>query len=192
MEEKDNSVKKTKEYKWYVLRAIGGQEKKVKEYIDNRIQVLKLGELVPQVLIPSEKVYQVRNGKKYTTERTFFPGYVLVECMLTQQISGILRDVPGGLGFLGETKYGDPLPLREVEVNRILGRVDEVATDGEVIDTPFSVGEQVKVTDGAFNGFVGIIEEVNDEKKKLKVMVKIFGRKTPLELGYIQVDKIKE
>ena len=192
MEEKDNSVKKTKEYKWYVLRAIGGQEKKVKEYIDNRIQVLKLGELVPQVLIPSEKVYQVRNGKKYTTERTFFPGYVLVECLLTQQISGILRDVPGSLGFLGETKYGDPLPLREVEVNRILGRVDEVSTDGEVIDTQFSVGEQVKVTDSAFNGFVGIIEEVNDEKKKLKVMVKIFGRKTPLELGYIQVDKIKE
>ena len=192
MEEKGNSVKKSKEYKWYVLRAIGGQEKKVKEYIDNRIQVLKLGELVPQVLIPSEKVYQVRNGKKYTTERTFFPGYVLVECLLTQQISGILRDVPGSLGFLGETKYGDPLPLRETEVNRILGRVDEVSTDGEVIDTPFSVGEQVKVTDGAFNGFVGVIEEVNDEKKKLKVMVKIFGRKTPLELGYIQVDKIKE
>ncbi len=192
MEEKDNSVKKPKDRRWYVLRAIGGKEKKVKEYIDNRIQVLKLGELVSQVLIPSEKVYQVRNGKKYTTERTFFPGYVLVECVLTQQISGILRDVPGGLGFLGETKNGDPLPLRDVEVNRILGRVDEVSSDGEVIDTPYSVGEQVKVTDGAFNGFVGVIEEVNDEKKKLKVMVKIFGRKTPLELGYIQVDKIKE
>lgn len=192
MEEIDNSVKKPKDSRWYVLRAIGGKEKKVKEYIDNRIQVLKLGDLVSQVLIPSEKVYQVRNGKKYTTERTFFPGYVLVECVLTQQISGILRDVPGGLGFLGETKNGNPLPLREVEVNRILGRVDEVSSDGEVIDTPYSVGEQVKVTDGAFNGFVGVIEEVNDEKKKLKVMVKIFGRKTPLELGYIQVDKIKE
>ncbi len=192
MEDNDNSVKKSKEHKWYVLRAIGGKEKKVKEYIDNRIQVLKLGDLVSQVLIPSEKVYQVRNGKKYSTERTFFPGYVLVECILTQQISGLLRDVPGGLGFLGETKHGDPLPLREAEVNRILGRVDEAASDGEVMETPYTVGEQVKVTDGAFNGFIGVIEEVNDEKKKLKVMVKIFGRKTPLELGYIQVDKIKE
>ena len=181
-----------KEKRWYVLRAISGQEKKVKEYIENETVNLKLEDFIFQVLIPSEKVYQVRNGKKYSKERSFFPGYVLVECVLTQQISGILRDVPGGLGFLGETKYGDPLPLREAEVNRILGRVDEVSADGEVIDTPFSVGEQVKVTDGAFNGFVGVIEEVNDEKKKLKVMVKIFGRKTPLELGYIQVDKIKE
>lgn len=188
----DEKNSKAKDKKWYVLRAVGGQEKKVKEYIENQIQVLKLGDFISQVLIPSEKVYQVRNGKKYSTECSFFPGYVLVECLLTQQVTGILRDVPGGLGFLGESKGSDPLPLREVEVNRILGRVDEVASDEEVIDCPYSVGEQVKVTDGAFNGFIGIIEDVNDEKKKLKVMVKIFGRKTPLELSYIQVDKLKE
>ncbi len=178
--------------KWYVLRAIGGQEKKVKEYIENQIKVLGLEDFIFQVLVPSEKIYQVRNGKKYSTERTFFPGYVLVECLLTAQIAGILREVPGGLGFLGETKGGDPLPMREAEINRILGRVDEAETDGEVIDSPYSIGEQVKVTDGPFNNFNGIIEEINDEKKKLKVMVMIFGRKTPLELSYVQVEKIKE
>ena len=178
--------------KWYVLRAIGGQEKRVKEYIENQIKVLELQDYIFQVLVPSEKIYQVRNGKKYSTERAFFPGYVIVECLLTAQISGILREVPGGLGFLGETKGGDPLPMRESEVNRILGRVDEAENDGEVLDSPYTIGEQVKVTDGPFNNFNGIIEEVNEEKKKLKVMVMIFGRKTPLELGYVQVEKIKE
>ena len=117
---------------------------------------------------------------------------MLVECLLTPQVKGILRNIPGGLGFLGETKGGDPLPMREVEVNRILGKVDEVTQDEEVIETPYDLGENVKVIDGPFKGFIGIIEEVNDEKKKLKVMVKIFGRKTPLELGYIQVEKVKE
>lgn len=192
MDEKEKAVKKPKAKRWYVLRAIGGQEKKVKEYIENQIQLLNLGDYISQVLIPSEKVYQVRNGKKYTTERTFFPGYVLVECLLTQQIQAILRDVPGGLGFLGETKGGDPLPIRESEANRILGKVDEAQADEEVIDSPYSIGEQVKVTDGPFNTFIGVIEEINDEKKKLKVTVKIFGRKTPLELSYVQVEKIKE
>lgn len=183
---------KTSVRRWYVLRAIGGQEKKVKEYIENQIKLLNFEDFIFQVLVPSEKIFQVRNGKKYSTERTFFPGYVLVECLLTPHISGFLRDVPGGLGFLGETKGGEPLPIRESEVNRILGRVDEVVSDGEVIETPYSIGEQVKVTDGPFNSLIGIIEEVNDEKRKLKVMVKIFGRKTPLELGYVQVEKIKE
>jgi transcriptional antiterminator NusG len=191
MEDTEKAIKTLKP-RWYVLRAIGGQEKKVKEYIESQISVYNLGDYILQILIPSEKVYQVRNGKKYSTERTFFPGYVLVECLLTPQVKGILRNIPGGLGFLGETKGGDPLPMREVEVNRILGKVDEVTQDEEVIETPYDLGENVKVIDGPFKGFIGIIEEVNDEKKKLKVMVKIFGRKTPLELGYIQVEKVKE
>lgn len=191
MEDTEKAIKTLKP-RWYVLRAIGGQEKKVKEYIESQITVYNLGDYILQILIPSEKVYQVRNGKKYSTERTFFPGYVLVECLLTPQVKGILRNIPGGLGFLGETKGGDPLPMREVEVNRILGKVDEVTQDEEVIETPYDLGENVKVIDGPFKGFIGIIEEVNDEKKKLKVMVKIFGRKTPLELGYIQVEKVKE
>ncbi|MCQ2973840.1 MAG: transcription termination/antitermination protein NusG [Bacteroidales bacterium] len=191
--EESAKIDRPKEKKWYVLRAIGGQEKKVKEYIETEIQNLKLEDFVTQVLIPSEKVYQVRNGKKYSKERTFFPGYVLVECLLTQQVTGILRNIPGGLGFLGETKGGTPLPIREVEVNRILGKVDEMSEDGDMMmNSPYTIGENVKVIDGPFNSFIGIIEDINEEKKKLKVMVKIFGRKTPLELGFVQVEKLKE
>ncbi|MBQ9214814.1 MAG: transcription termination/antitermination factor NusG [Bacteroidales bacterium] len=189
----DANIKKPKTKRWYVLRAIGGQEKKVKEYIETQIANYKLEDFVTQVLVPSEKVYQVRNGKKYSTERNFFPGYVLVECLLTQQITGILRNIPGGLGFLGESRNGgDPLPIRESEVNRILGKVDEITQEEEVIESPYTLGENVKVVDGPFKGFIGIIEDINDEKKKLQVMVKIFGRKTPLELGFIQVEKVKE
>jgi transcriptional antiterminator NusG len=181
-----------KEKRWYVLRAISGQEKKVKEYIENETVNLKLEDFIFQVLIPSEKVYQVRNGKKYSKERSFFPGYVLVECILSQMVQGILRNIPGVLGFLGETRGGDPLPIRESEANRILGKVDEMQEDTAAIDTPYEIGENVKVIDGPFNSFIGIIEDINEEKKKLKVMVKIFGRKTPLELSFVQVEKLKE
>lgn len=181
-----------KEKRWYVLRAISGQEKKVKEYIENETVNLKLEDFIFQVLIPSEKVYQVRNGKKYSKERSFFPGYVLVECILSQMVQGILRNIPGVLGFLGETRGGDPLPIRESEANRILGKVDEMQEDTAAIDTPYEIGENVKVIDGPFNTFIGIIEDINEEKKKLKVMVKIFGRKTPLELSFVQVEKLKE
>ena len=181
-----------KEKRWYVLRAISGQEKKVKEYIENETVNLKLEDFIFQVLIPSEKVYQVRNGKKYSKERSFFPGYVLVECILTQMVTGILRNIPGVLGFLGETRGGDPLPIREAEANRILGKVDEMEEETASMDTPYEIGENVKVIDGPFNSFIGIIEDINEEKKKLKVMVKIFGRKTPLELSFVQVEKLKE
>jgi len=176
-----------------VLRAISGQEKKVKEYIENETVNLKLEEFIFQVLIPSEKVIQLRNGKKYSKERSFFPGYVLVECILTQMVQGILRNIPGVLGFLGETRGGgDPLPIREAEANRILGKVDEIEEESAAMDTPYEIGENVKVIDGPFNTFIGIIEDINEEKKKLKVMVKIFGRKTPLELSFVQVEKLKE
>jgi transcription termination/antitermination protein NusG len=174
--------------KWYVLRAIGGKEKKVKEYIDNEVIRLKLGDYVSQVLIPTEKVYQIRAGKKISKERTFFPGYILVEAVLVGEIPHLLRNVPNVIGFLG-SKEGDPVPLRKPEINRILGKVDELNASDEELNVPFFVGESVKVIDGPFNSFTGIIEEVNDEKKKLKVMVKIFGRKTPLELSFMQVEK---
>ena len=177
------------EKKWYVLRAIGGKEKKVKEYIESEISRLNLEEYVSQVLIPTEKVYQIRNGKKISKERNFFPGYVLVEAALVGEIPHILRNIPNVLGFLGQKANENPTPLRMPEVNRILGKVDELAAGDEELNTPFYVGESVKVIDGPFNSFTGIIEEVNDEKKKLKVMVKIFGRKTPLELSFMQVEK---
>jgi transcriptional antiterminator NusG len=177
------------EKKWYVLRTIGGKEKKVKEYIESEIASLGLQDYVSQVLIPTEKVYQIRNGKKISTERNFFPGYVMIEAALVGEIPHILRDITNVIGFLGDTKGGDPVPMRQAEVNRILGKVDELAEKAEEISVPYFVGESVKVTDGPFNGFTGVIEEVNTEKKKLKVMVKIFGRKTPLELSFMQVEK---
>ncbi len=175
--------------KWYVLRAIGGKEKKVKEYIENEIANGDLKDFVEQVLIPTEKVYQIRNGKKISKERNFFPGYVLIEAALVGEVAHTLRNFPNVIGFLGDTKGGDPVPMRQNEVNRILGRVDELAEHDEEINIPFVVGETVKVVDGPFNGFNGTIEEINEEKKKLQVMVKIFGRKTPLELSFMQVEK---
>ena len=175
--------------KWYVLRAIGGKEKKVKEYIENEIANAGLQEFVSQVLIPTEKVYQIRNGKKISKDRNFFPGYVLVEACLVGEIPHMLRNISNVIGFLGDTKNGEPVPMRQSEVYRILGRVDEMSESGEEMNIPFVVSETVKVIDGPFNGFNGIIENINEEKKKLQVMVKIFGRKTPLELSFMQVEK---
>ena len=173
--------------KWYVLRAISGKETKVKEYLDADIKNSNLGEFVSQVLIPTEKVYQVRNGKKVVKERTYLPGYVLVEASLVGEVAHHLRNTPNVLGFLGG--LDNPTPLRQAEVNRILGTVDNLQEITEDTSIPYEVGETVKVAEGPFSGFAGIIEEVNTEKKKLKVMVKIFGRKTPLELGFMQVEK---
>jgi len=179
----------TSSKKWYVVRAISGKEKKVKDMIELEISRSKLTDHVAQVLIPTEKVFQIRNGKKISKERNFFPGYVLIEAELVGEVPHLIKGVNNVIGFLGAEKGGDPVPLRTAEVNRILGKVDELAESEEEINIPYVVGESVKVVDGPFNNFNGIIEEVNEEKKKLKVMVKIFGRKTPLELGYMQVEK---
>ena len=173
--------------KWYVVRAISGKEKRVKEYLESEINRLQIQDFISQILIPTEKVYQIRKGKKISKERNYFPGYVLIEADLSGEIPHIIRNVPNVMGFLG-TK-GEPEPIRESEVKRILGKVDELAEQGEEINIPYIVGETVTVTDGPFNSFSGIIEEINEEKKKLKVMVKIFGRKTPLELNFMQVEK---
>ena len=174
--------------KWYVLRAIGGKEKKVKEYLDNEIARRNLQDYITQVLIPTEKVYQIRAGKKVSKERNFFPGYIIVEAALVGEVPHVLRNIPNVLGFLG-TQAGEPTPIRKAEINRILGKVDELAASEEELNIPFVVGETVKVIDGPFNSFAGVIEEVLEEKRKLKVMVKIFGRKTPLELSFMQVEK---
>jgi transcription termination/antitermination protein NusG len=173
--------------KWYVVRAVSGKEKKVKEYIESEINRLGLQDFLSQVLIPTEKVYQVRKGKKISKERNYFPGYVLIEAALVGELTHIIRNIPNVLGFLGTGN--EPSPIRASEVKRILGKVDELAEQSEGINVPFIVGETVKVVDGPFNSFSGVIEEINEEKKKLKVMVKIFGRKTPLELTFMQVEK---
>lgn len=179
------------EKKWYVVRAAGGKEKKAKEFIENEIKVLGLGDYVSQVLIPTEKVYQVKNGKKVSSERILFPGYILIEAHLTGELQHIIRNITHVSGFLTEKEGKDkqPVPLRQAEVNKILGQVDELMEQDEENVTPFIVGEPVKIIDGPFNGFDGTVEEILQEKRKLKVMVKIFGRKTLLELNFVQVVK---
>ncbi|MGL4780357.1 MAG: transcription termination/antitermination protein NusG [Bacteroidales bacterium] len=172
---------------WYVLRAISGKEGKVKEYLDAEIRNTDMKNYVSQVLIPTEKVYHLRNGKKVATEKNLYPGYVLIEAILVGEMTHRLRNIPNVIGFLGGNDK--PVPLRQSEVNRILGIVDDLQSAEGDIDLTFEVGEVVKVNHGPFTGFSGIIEEVSTEKKKLKVMVKIFGRKTPLELGFLQVEK---
>ena len=174
---------------WYVVRAIGGQERKVSTYIENEISRLNMGDFVSQILVPTEKVFQIRNGKKVSKERNFFPGYILIEANLVGEVPHIVKSVPGVIGFLGATKGGEPVPMRMSEVNRILGKVDELAITDEEIVNPYVIGESVKVIDGPFNSFSGLIEEIDEQKKKLKVTVNIFGRKTPVELGFMQVEK---
>jgi transcriptional antiterminator NusG len=178
----------SEELKWYVVRAISGKEKKVKQYIDAEINRLGITHLVPQVLIPTEKYYQMRDGKKIAKERNILPGYVLMEAALDGELEHVIKNINSVIGFLGD-KAGNAIPMRPSEVSRILGKVDEMTSQGETMNVPYYVGENVKVMDGPFNGFSGVIEEVNEEKKKLKVMVKIFGRRTPLELNYMQVEK---
>ncbi|GAB1359841.1 transcription termination/antitermination protein NusG [Porphyromonadaceae bacterium] len=172
---------------WYVLRAISGKETKVKEYIDSEIKNSSMKDFVSQVLIPTERVYQLRNGKKVVVEKNLYPGYVLIEALLIGEIAHQLRNTPNVIGFLGGNDK--PVPLRLAEVNRILGIVDQKQEAVEEIAVSYLVGENVKVNDGPFKGFNGVVEEVNNEKRKLKVTVKIFGRKTPLELGFMQVEK---
>ena len=175
------------EKKWYVVRAISGKEKKAKEYIENEMAKRVWSEDVPTVLIPTEQVVAIRNGKKVIKERNYFPGYVIIEADLRDEIIPVIQNLPNVLDFLRE-REGKPIPMRQAEINRILGKMDEQIDGTDAMDR-FIVGESVKVIDGAFNSFSGIVEEVNEEKKKLKVTVKIFGRKTPLELSFSQVEK---
>ena len=141
-------------------------------------------------MVPTEKVIQIRNGKKINKERVFIPGYIMVQADLVGEIPHIIKSVNGVIGFLGETKGGDPVPLRKSEVNRLLGKVDELSVKDENVNIPYIIGETIKVIDGPFNGFNGSVEKIFEEKRKLEVMVKIFGRKTPLELSFMQVEKV--
>jgi transcriptional antiterminator NusG len=176
--------------KWYVVRAVSGQENKIRNYMESEINRLGFNNLVEDILVPTQKVVQIRKGKKINKEKVYFPGYIMIKANLAGEIPHIIKALPNVIGFLGETKGGDPIPLRTAEVNRMLGKVDELSTESESVSIPFEIGESIKVIDGPFNGFNGSIEKVNQEKRKLEVMVKIFGRKTPLELSYMQVEKI--
>ena len=180
----ENNVKK-----WYVLKAVSGKEGKVKEYLEALMRNNPaLAQRVGDILLPTEKYAQLRNGKRVVKEKLFLPGYVLVEAQLDEATTHTLRYIPNVLGFLGG--MDNPSPVRQADINRILGTAEDTAIrTSEEASIPYMVDETVKVTDGPFSGFNGIIEEVNAEKHKLKVMVKIFGRKTPLELSFNQVEK---
>ncbi|MDE7437808.1 MAG: transcription termination/antitermination protein NusG [Muribaculaceae bacterium] len=175
---------------WYVLRAISGKEAKVKEVLDAAAKNTDLGKYVSQVLIPTEKVYTTRNGKKVLKERTLYSGYVFVQAILTGEVEYELRNTTNVIDFLrGRAKGSKPESLRESEVMRMLGRADELSEPAEEDTDRYIVGEPVKVTFGPFSGFSGVIKEVNSEKKKIKVEVKIFGRATDLELENSQVER---
>lgn len=175
------------EKKWYVLRAVSGKEAKVKEYIEAEIKHNeRLAQRVFQVLLPMEKHASLRNGKRVVKEKLSLPGYVLVEADMNAETASLLRFMPNVLGFLGGMSA--PSPVRQADVNRLLGNAEDTELEN-ITDVPYEVGESVKVTDGPFSGFHGVIEEVNTEKHKLKVMVMIFGRQNPLELSFTQVSK---
>lgn len=173
------------EKKWYVLHVLSGHENKVKAYIENEVARLGLGEKVPTILIPSEDVTEMRDGKRKVKNRIFFPGYILIEMVLDKDTMHIIANTPGVTHFIGSKNK--PQPLRPDEVKRILGRVDE-AKNRELMAVPFRVGDPIKVIDGPFTDFTGVVKEVNEEKSKLKVMVSIFGRSTPVELDFLQVE----
>lgn len=175
--------------KWYSLRVISGKERKIKERIELELSRNKWNDFVTQILVPSEKVYKIRNGKKVILERNILPGYILVEAdpkKFSGEIITAIANMPNVIHFLGKN---NPIPMQPSEANRMLGRVDDSQEIGEAMIEPFIEGETIKITDGPFKDFVGDIKEVNEEKKKLTVIVKIFGRGTEVELNFMQVEK---
>ena len=175
--------------RWYSLRVISGKEKKIKERMELELQRNGWSDFVTQVLVPSEKVYKIRNGKKVILERNILPGYILIEAVPSKfsgEIIQAITNMTNVIHFLGRN---NPIPMQPSEANRMLGKVDDSQELVEAMIEPYLVGETVKIIDGPFNDFVGDIQEVNEEKKKLKVIVKIFGRGTEVELNFMQVEK---
>ena len=170
---------------WYAIHVLSGHERKVKSYLENEIERLGLLEKISQILIPSEEVTEMREGKRRVKNKVFFPGYMLVEVLLDKETQHVILNTPGITNFVGPKNQ--PQPLRQDEIDRILGRVEE-SEGKEVLDVPFRLGDPIKVIDGPFTDFSGFVEEINSEKKKLKVLVSIFGRSTPVELDFLQVE----
>ncbi len=179
--------------RWYVVRVYSGHEYKVKAHMEREVKLSKFVDRITSIMVPSEKVVEVKDKKKKSRVRTFFPGYILVEAILDKETKHFILETPSVLGFIGfkgEGVRSEPQPLQYEEVKRLIGKIEE-RKNVEVVDTPFIVGDPVKVIDGPFNNFSGVVQEVNAEKMKLKVMVSIFGRKTPIELDFSQVEAEK-
>ncbi len=176
--------------KWYVLRVIGGKEKKIKEYLEKEISRSEWKDDVVQILSPIEKVVKIVKGKKTLRDKILYPGYLMLEAKgnkLNDELIQEVRATTGVIHFLGKD---NPIPLRKSEVQKMFGEIDDLSDmEAKLID-PFLEGESVKITDGPFNDFVGTVEEVDEDKKKIKVIVKIFGKDTPVELSFYQVSKV--
>jgi transcription termination/antitermination protein NusG len=171
--------------RWYAIRTYSGHENKVKAHLENEVKMAHLEDRICAVLVPSEKIIEVKEGKKKSKTKTFFPGYILVEAILDKGTKHLILNAPGVISFVGPR--GEPGPLQLDEVHRLLGRMEE-RKDVEMVEVPFHVGEAVKVVDGPFNNFTGFVQDINEERMKLKVMVSIFGRRTPVELDFSQVE----
>lgn len=191
---KDNTEEKSQDYKWYALRIISGHERKVKLYLENEIKQENLDEKIKSVILPEEKVFEVKSGKKKVKMKNFLPGYLLIEAVLDDEVRDFIKRAPSILNLVG-TKRGkenklEPIPLRPDEVKRLKMLLSE-ENQTEKIDLRLNVGDPVKVVSGPFNNFTGNVLEINPEKMKVKVMVSIFGRKTPIELEFTQIEKEK-
>ena len=173
------------EKQWFVVHVLSGHEKKVKTYLENEIKNAGLEDKISQVLVPSEEVVEMRDGKKRVKTRVFFPGYILIQMVKDKETLNFVRNIPGITNFVGNPS--DPQPLRQEEVDRIIGRV-EASKERKKVAIPFKKGDPIRVIDGPFTDFTGFVEEVNEEKQKLRVMVSIFGRSTPVELDFLQVE----
>jgi transcription termination/antitermination protein NusG len=174
-------------FKWYIIHTYSGFERKVRESLESRVQAFGLQEKIGKVIIPTEPVTEIRNGKKYTIERAFLPGYVLVEMDLNDDVWHVVKSTPRVTGFLGTGQH--PSPLSEEEVNQIVYRVN-VGKDKPKLRVKFEKNESVRITDGPFATFTGMVDDVNEDKEEVTVMVTIFGRSTPVKLEYGQVEKV--
>jgi transcriptional antiterminator NusG len=176
-------------HRWYVVRTYSGHENKVKLAMENEAKELGLQEKITRILIPAEKIFEVKDGKKKSKTKNFFPGYILVEAILDEKTKHLILNTPSVLSFVGTKDR--PVPLQPDEVKRLIGKIEEKKEDGtevERMEIPFHVGEPVKIISGQFHNFTGFVQEINAEKLRLKVMVSIFGRKTPIELDFSQVE----
>ena len=174
--------------KWYTLRIYSGHEAKVKAHIESEVELKSIQGKIGRIIIPSENVVEMKNGKKRVKNKVFFPGYILIEMELDTQTHHVVSNAPGVISFVGPKNQ--PTPLRTTEVDRILGKIErskEAEVKGKV-SVPFRVGDPIRVTDGPFNDFTGFVEEINEEKNKVKVNISIFGRTTPVELDFLQVE----
>ena len=174
-------------FRWYIIHAYSGFERKVRESIESRVQAYGLHDRIGRIMVPTEPVTEIRNGKKYTIERVFLPGYVLVEMDLDNEIWHLVKNTPRVTGFLGTGEK--PVALTEEEISSIIFRSD-VSKDKPRMKVKFEKNESVKITEGPFANFNGVVDEVNEDRETLKVMVTIFGRSTPVELEFSKVEKI--